>query len=80
MSNAQGCQRYWTAGGMLRNVLIGAGRRKTKNSVQVTTSTVKMSPQLSSQAPEMTSMNVYNETGAPNRPACTSVRSFCAPF
>lgn len=26
----RGCQRYWTAGGALRNVPIGAGRRKIK--------------------------------------------------
>ena len=26
------CQRYWTAGGMLRNVPVGAGRRKNKHS------------------------------------------------
>lgn len=26
----KGCQRYWTAGGSLRNVPVGAGRRKTK--------------------------------------------------
>ncbi|CAK7350423.1 unnamed protein product [Dovyalis caffra] len=26
----RGCQRYWTAGGALRNVPVGAGRRKTK--------------------------------------------------
>eukprot|EP00262_Sarcandra_glabra_P015943 TRINITY_DN5032_c2_g1_i1.p1 TRINITY_DN5032_c2_g1~~TRINITY_DN5032_c2_g1_i1.p1 ORF type:complete len:466 (+),score=58.28 TRINITY_DN5032_c2_g1_i1:89-1486(+) len=26
------CQRYWTAGGAMRNVPVGAGRRKTKNS------------------------------------------------
>ncbi|EPS72532.1 hypothetical protein M569_02229, partial [Genlisea aurea] len=26
----RGCQRYWTAGGALRNVPIGAGRRKVK--------------------------------------------------
>ncbi|XP_021723746.1 dof zinc finger protein DOF1.5-like [Chenopodium quinoa] len=26
----KGCQRYWTAGGALRNVPIGAGRRKAK--------------------------------------------------
>ncbi|KAF5728724.1 Dof-domain transcription factor protein [Tripterygium wilfordii] len=26
----KGCQRYWTAGGALRNVPIGAGRRKNK--------------------------------------------------
>ncbi|KAJ1426126.1 Zinc finger, Dof-type [Sesbania bispinosa] len=25
-----GCQRYWTAGGALRNVPVGAGRRKAK--------------------------------------------------
>ncbi|PIN18830.1 hypothetical protein CDL12_08497 [Handroanthus impetiginosus] len=25
-----GCQRYWTAGGALRNVPVGAGRRKNK--------------------------------------------------
>ncbi|KAF8409044.1 hypothetical protein HHK36_005116 [Tetracentron sinense] len=28
----KGCQRYWTAGGTLRNVPVGAGRRKTKPS------------------------------------------------
>jgi len=27
----QGCQRYWTEGGMLRNVPVGSGRRKSKN-------------------------------------------------
>ncbi|CAN4079388.1 unnamed protein product [Withania somnifera] len=27
------CQRYWTAGGTMRNVPVGAGRRKHKNSV-----------------------------------------------
>ncbi|CAK9152605.1 unnamed protein product [Ilex paraguariensis] len=27
----KGCQRYWTAGGALRNVPVGAGRRKTKS-------------------------------------------------
>ncbi|KAG0602266.1 hypothetical protein M758_10G003200 [Ceratodon purpureus] len=27
------CQRYWTAGGTLRNVLVGAGRRKNKYGV-----------------------------------------------
>ncbi|CAM8980046.1 unnamed protein product [Rhodiola kirilowii] len=26
------CQRYWTAGGAMRNVPVGAGRRKSKNS------------------------------------------------
>ncbi|KAL1555994.1 Cyclic dof factor 4 [Salvia divinorum] len=26
----RGCQRYWTAGGALRNVPVGAGRRKNK--------------------------------------------------
>lgn len=26
----KGCQRYWTAGGALRNVPFGAGRRKSK--------------------------------------------------
>uniref|UniRef100_A0A7N0VKG5 Dof-type domain-containing protein n=1 Tax=Kalanchoe fedtschenkoi TaxID=63787 RepID=A0A7N0VKG5_KALFE len=28
----KGCQRYWTAGGAMRNVPVGAGRRKSKNS------------------------------------------------
>ncbi|XP_059318387.1 cyclic dof factor 2-like [Lycium ferocissimum] len=27
------CQRYWTAGGTMRNVPVGAGRRKNKNSI-----------------------------------------------
>ena len=31
----RGCQRYWTAGGMLRNVPVGAGRRKNKNGVNL---------------------------------------------
>lgn len=30
----RGCQRYWTAGGALRNVPVGAGRRKTKTPCQ----------------------------------------------
>ncbi|GBG64168.1 hypothetical protein CBR_g40868 [Chara braunii] len=30
----KGCQRYWTAGGTLRNVPVGAGRRKNKHSQQ----------------------------------------------
>ncbi|GLJ37118.1 hypothetical protein SUGI_0752650 [Cryptomeria japonica] len=29
------CQRYWTAGGSLRNVPVGAGRRKNKQSMEV---------------------------------------------
>ncbi|KAK7407380.1 hypothetical protein VNO78_09251 [Psophocarpus tetragonolobus] len=29
------CQRYWTAGGTMRNVPVGAGRRKNKNSSSV---------------------------------------------
>ncbi|XP_074317015.1 cyclic dof factor 1-like [Silene latifolia] len=28
----RGCQRYWTAGGTMRNVPVGAGRRKNKTS------------------------------------------------
>lgn len=31
------CQRYWTAGGTLRNVPVGAGRRKNKHSVAAST-------------------------------------------
>ncbi|KAH6790301.1 Dof-type zinc finger DNA-binding family protein [Perilla frutescens var. frutescens] len=31
----RGCQRYWTAGGALRNVPIGAGRRKNKPPCQL---------------------------------------------
>ncbi|KAG6429719.1 hypothetical protein SASPL_107772 [Salvia splendens] len=27
------CQRYWTSGGTMRNVAVGSGRRKTKNSI-----------------------------------------------
>ena len=30
--NNQSCQRYWTSGGTLRNVPVGAGRRKHKSS------------------------------------------------
>ncbi|KAL1804322.1 cyclic dof factor 1 [Daucus carota subsp. sativus] len=29
----KGCQRYWTAGGTMRNVPVGSGRRKNKSSV-----------------------------------------------
>lgn len=32
------CQRYWTAGGALRNVPVGAGRRKNKHSATVSVS------------------------------------------
>lgn len=28
----KGCQRYWTAGGSMRNIPVGAGRRKSKSS------------------------------------------------
>jgi len=28
----RGCQRYWTAGGSMRNLPVGAGRRKSKSS------------------------------------------------
>lgn len=31
------CQRYWTAGGTLRNVPVGAGRRKNKHSIAAST-------------------------------------------
>lgn len=43
------CQRYWTAGGTMRNVPVGAGRRKNKNSsshyrqITVTESTLQNS-------------------------------------
>ncbi|KAI3429168.1 Dof-type domain-containing protein, partial [Psidium guajava] len=30
------CQRYWTAGGTMRNIPVGAGRRKSKNSLTAT--------------------------------------------
>lgn len=30
------CQRYWTAGGTMRNIPVGAGRRKSKNSYAAT--------------------------------------------
>ncbi|GMI99889.1 hypothetical protein HRI_003658200 [Hibiscus trionum] len=33
------CQRYWTAGGAMRNVPVGAGRRKTKSSSSFAAST-----------------------------------------
>ena len=40
------CQRYWTAGGTMRNVPVGAGRRKNKNSAshyrQITVSEAAM--------------------------------------
>ena len=32
----RGCQRYWTAGGTMRNVPVGAGRRKNKTSRHLT--------------------------------------------
>jgi hypothetical protein len=32
----KGCQRYWTAGGTLRNVPVGSGRRKSKSAAAVT--------------------------------------------
>ncbi|KAK4769966.1 hypothetical protein SAY87_030498 [Trapa incisa] len=40
----RGCQRYWTAGGTLRNVPIGAGRRKTKMLQSPTPSSADQEP------------------------------------
>lgn len=34
------CQRYWTAGGTMRNVPVGAGRRKNKNLVRQVTGAI----------------------------------------
>ncbi|GLJ10059.1 hypothetical protein SUGI_0121080 [Cryptomeria japonica] len=36
------CQRYWTAGGTLRNVPVGAGRRKNKHNTNNSTATTTL--------------------------------------
>ncbi|KAK6798653.1 hypothetical protein RDI58_006356 [Solanum bulbocastanum] len=53
------CQRYWTAGGTMRNVPVGAGRRKHKNSV-LHYSHISVSEALSN-----TRTNFLNETQQP---------------
>ncbi|CAI7843374.1 unnamed protein product [Closterium sp. NIES-54] len=40
----KGCQRYWTAGGTLRNVPVGSGRRKGKIPAGAATAAVANSP------------------------------------
>ncbi|XP_076921722.1 uncharacterized protein LOC143583253 [Bidens hawaiensis] len=45
----KGCRRYWTKGGVLRNVPVGGGSRKTKRSKQKSTGNGKSSSSNSSQ-------------------------------
>ncbi|KAM7267079.1 hypothetical protein ACFE04_009245 [Oxalis oulophora] len=69
------CQRYWTAGGTMRNVPVGAGRRKNKNlSSHYRHITVSEALQSDINHP---SMNPNNSvlTFSSNAPLCESVAS-----
>ncbi|MCO5614916.1 hypothetical protein L7F22_069201 [Adiantum nelumboides] len=53
----KGCQRYWTAGGTLRNVAIGAGRRKRKHSL--------LESETVTEASSVISLDVQDFSGVP---------------
>lgn len=61
------CQRYWTAGGTLRNVPVGAGRRKNKssNSGQTGTTGYESSGTQSIQLPSSSGALPFGGTSAP---------------
>lgn len=61
------CQRYWTAGGTLRNVPVGAGRRKNKSSSsgQATTTGYDSSGAQSIRGPTSSGLPRFPGTNAP---------------
>ncbi|XAR65488.1 hypothetical protein NMG60_11009630 [Bertholletia excelsa] len=69
----RGCQRYWTAGGAMRNVPVGAGRRKSKNSA-VNYPHITISQAL--HAPQFDSLKLNNGkilSFSPESPLCKSM-------
>lgn len=56
------CQRYWTAGGTMRNVPVGAGKRKSKQSVQQQSHSADVSGLLKSLTGNDVVMNFGQET------------------
>ncbi|CAL0299028.1 unnamed protein product [Lupinus luteus] len=74
------CQRYWTAGGSMRNVPVGAGRRKNKNSTtyfrQITVSEAALqNPQLNSVHHPFLKCNGRVLTFGSDTPLCESMQS-----
>ncbi|WOL16357.1 cyclic dof factor 3-like [Canna indica] len=57
------CQRYWTAGGTMRNVPVGAGRRKSKHSTLQCRSLVIPSDEL--QSTHLDTLNLTHHQGLP---------------
>ncbi|KAJ0987429.1 hypothetical protein J5N97_005785 [Dioscorea zingiberensis] len=66
------CQRYWTAGGTMRNVPVGAGRRKSKNSLSHYKHLNVPNPSCQTLA---TNPNATVLTFGPEMPLCESMAS-----
>lgn len=72
------CQRYWTAGGTMRNVPVGAGRRKNKNSSMTTSHYRHMMVPEALQGATLNAPNgLHNSvlTFGPDSPLCDSMAS-----
>lgn len=61
------CQRYWTAGGTVRNVPVGAGRRKNKHSSSQSHQVMDEVPKFSKDAPLCESMETVLNLIDPNK-------------
>ncbi|OIV90251.1 hypothetical protein TanjilG_11979 [Lupinus angustifolius] len=77
------CQRYWTAGGSMRNVPVGAGRRKNKNSTthfhQITVPEAALqNPQLNGVHHPSLECNGTVLTFGSDTPMCESMQSVLA--
>ncbi|MQL80695.1 hypothetical protein Taro_013143 [Colocasia esculenta] len=72
----KGCQRYWTAGGTLRNVPIGAGRRKARPSSREGCCVLDYSPGLmeDTSAVEQWLLNRDLPTKRPNNGLASRIR------
>jgi Dof domain, zinc finger len=66
------CQRYWTAGGTMRNVPVGAGRRKNKNLSRLVSGAI---PANGSEPVQMKLPNGSVVKFGPEMPLCESMAS-----
>jgi Dof domain, zinc finger len=66
------CQRYWTAGGTMRNVPVGAGRRKNKNLPRQVAGAI---PAIGSEPVQMKVPNGSVVKFGPEMPLCESMAS-----
>ncbi|MED6146159.1 hypothetical protein PIB30_032092 [Stylosanthes scabra] len=71
------CQRYWTAGGTMRNVPVGSGRRKNKNTTSSHYSHITISEAL--QAANTNSRVLSFGLDTPPNPICDSMASVLEP-